>query len=118
MPRQRRGGWGAVCGGSAFGGGAGGGGRVFEERRGPGEAAEPLRRASADEYQQRAQDLVQAFDAKDEAALQRVNAFYGRSFSLDDLWAEVWRRVYAFRQRAFNGAPQQLMLAEAQASIS
>jgi hypothetical protein len=79
---------------------------------------EPLRRASADEYQQRAEDLVQAFDAKDAAALDRVNAFYGRSFSFDDLWAEVWRRVYAFRQRAFNGAPQQLTLPEAQALIA
>ena len=81
-------------------------------------AAESLRRASADEYQQRAEDLVQAFDAKDEAALQRVNRFYGRSFSFDDLWAEVWRRVYAFRQRAFNGAPQQLELPEAQDLIA
>jgi hypothetical protein len=81
-------------------------------------ASEPLRRANAAEYQQRAEDLVRAFDAKDNAALQRVNAFYGRSFSFDDLWAEIWRRVYAFRQRAFNGTPQQLALAEAQSLIA
>ena len=36
--------------------------------------------------------------------LQRLNAHYHRTFTFDDLWAEIWRRVYAFRQRAFKGA--------------
>jgi hypothetical protein len=50
-------------------------------------------------YEQLAQDYVLAFDAKDAAALQRVNTHYTRSFTFDDLFSEIWRRVYAFRQR-------------------
>ena len=38
--------------------------------------------------------------ALDEDSLARLNAHYQRSFTFDDLWAEVWRRVYAFRQRS------------------
>jgi hypothetical protein len=65
-----------------------------------------------------AADLVLAFNHRDEAALQRLNAHYGRSFTFDDLWAEVWRRVYAFRQRAFGGSKQELQLAEAQMLVA
>ena len=67
----------------------------------------------AREYEAAAIDLVAAFDAHDGGALQRLNSYYGRDFTHDDLWAEVWRRVYAFRQRAFSGSPQQLKLEEA-----
>jgi hypothetical protein len=51
-------------------------------------------------YEALADDFVRAFDHRDEPALGRVNAHYHRSFTFDDLWAEVWRRVYAFRQRS------------------
>ena len=60
----------------------------------------PLRAKSAREYEQLAADMVLAYDARDDDALQRLNDGYGRSFTHDDLWAEVWRRVYAVRQRS------------------
>src|SRR5436190_1775372 len=69
---------------------------------------------TAEDYGLLANDLVLAFDAHDEAALQRVNAHYQRSFTFDDLWAEIWRRVYSFRQRAFRQPNQSLHLDEAQ----
>ena len=52
-----------------------------------------------EEYEQLAQDYVLAYDAQDAAALQRMNAHYSRAFTFDDLFSEIWRRVYAFRQR-------------------
>ena len=67
-----------------------------------------------DEYEALAQDYVQAFNAHDAAALERLNSYYGRSFTFDDLWAEIWRRMYSFRQRAFKQPNQQLHLEEAQ----
>ena len=72
-------------------------------------AARPPRRTSA-----LAQDFVLAFDAHDEAALQRLNAHYERAFTFDDLWAEIWRRVYAFRQRSSRVPKNYLPLEEAQ----
>src|SRR6188768_1045191 len=51
-------------------------------------------------YERLAQDYVQAFDAQDATALQRMNAHYNRTFTSDDLFSEIWRRVYAFRQRS------------------
>jgi hypothetical protein len=84
--------------------------------------AEPSRDAAlgrtADEYDRLASDLVTAFDEKDPAALQRVNERYRRGFSFDDLWAEVWRRVYAFRQRSSRVAKNYLQLTEAQTIIA
>jgi hypothetical protein len=72
-----------------------------------------------DEYQALAADLVLAFGSHDEAALRRLNERYRRSFTFEDLWAEIWRRVYSFRQRAFKStAPQVLQLEEAQAVIA
>ena len=65
-----------------------------------------------------AHDFVQAFDARDEAALQRLNTHYRRSFTFDDLAAEVWRRVYAHRQRSFRGEPNRLLLTEAQTLVA
>ena len=64
------------------------------------------------EYQQAAQDFVRAYDG-DASALQRLNRHYLRSFTREDLEAEIWRRVYAFRQRAFKGSENHLDLAEA-----
>ena len=84
--------------------------------RGDG-ATPPLR--GIDEYERVARDFVQAFDSRDEAALQRLNEHYGRAFTFDDLWAEVWRRVYAFRQRAFkDGSKQYLTVEEARTVLA
>ena len=51
-------------------------------------------------YERLAHDYVQAFDAQDATALERLNAHYTRTFTFDDLFSEIWRRVYAFRQRS------------------
>src|SRR5262245_56232284 len=64
-------------------------------------------------YDRAAQDFLNAYEG-DAAALQRLNEHYRRAFNLEDLNAEIWRRVYAFRQRAFKGTKNYLQLAEAQ----
>ncbi len=51
-------------------------------------------------YERAARDFVQSYHG-DAAALERLNRHYGRSFTLADLKAEIWRRDYAYRQRAF-----------------
>jgi hypothetical protein len=73
---------------------------------------------TAEEYDRLAHDLVLAFDAQDQSALGRVNAHYQRAFTFDDWWAEVWRRVYAFRQRRSKVPKNYLQLAEAQMLIA
>lgn len=83
-----------------------------------GLAATPTRKHSAHDYARLAGDLVAAFDARDEAALQRLNQHYARAFTFDDLWAEIWRRVYAFRQRSSRVRNNYLQLAEAQLLIA
>jgi hypothetical protein len=55
------------------------------------------------DYERLAEDVMLAFNERDEAALQRVNDHYHRTFTFDDLCAEVWRRVYSFRQRTCGG---------------
>jgi hypothetical protein len=50
-------------------------------------------------YEQAAHDFVATYQG-DAAALERLNRHYGRSFTLDDLKAEIWRRDYAYRQRS------------------
>ncbi len=62
--------------------------------------------------------MLLAFESRDEAALDRLNRHYERSFTFDDLWAEVWRRVYAFRQRSFKGPKNYLLLDEARGIIA
>jgi hypothetical protein len=79
-------------------------------------AARPMLTAEA--YDRLAHDFVVAFDARDEDALERLNAHYGRSFTFDDLWAEVWRRVYAFRQRSSKVPRNYVQLEEAQMLIA
>ena len=74
--------------------------------------------ATAEEYERLANDLVLAHDSQDQAALERLNANYHRSFTFDDLWAEIWRRVYAFRQRSSRVPKNYLQLAEAQTFIA
>jgi hypothetical protein len=73
---------------------------------------------TAGEYDRLAADLTAAFNTKDDAALERLNASYQRMFTFEDLWAEIWRRVYSFRQRAFRGSDHSLHLAEAQTVIA
>lgn len=73
---------------------------------------------SANGYDQLATDFVQAFNASDETALCRLNAHYERSFSHDDLRAELWRRVYAYRQRAFRTGERAIRLDEARMVIA
>jgi ankyrin repeat protein len=77
----------------------------------------PSRTRPAGEYQNLAQDFVNAFE-RDAAALQRLNEHYGRSFSFEDVRAEIWRRVYAFRERSFKIPKNFLQLSEAQTIIA
>ncbi len=81
-------------------------------------ASAPSGVRTAEEYERLAHDFVLAFDSHDEDALRRLNAHYQRAFTFEDLWAEVWRRVYAFRQRAFKGSKQYVQLMEAQTVIA
>ena len=55
---------------------------------------------------------------RDAAALQRLNEYYARSFSFEDVRAEIWRRVYAFRQRSSRVPKNYLQLSEAQMMIA
>jgi hypothetical protein len=68
--------------------------------------AAPPRAHSVEDYERLASDFVLAFDAPDDAALKRLNDHYGRMSTFDDVWAEVWRRVYSFRHRAFKRGTQ------------
>lgn len=80
-------------------------------------APTPAKRSARD-YEQAAQDFVNGYKG-DEAALERLNRHYVRSFSLMDLKAEIWRRVYAFRQRSFKlGHGNYLALEEAQIVVA
>ena len=63
-------------------------------------------------YDALAQDYVLAF-GRDEAALARLNRHYERDFTFDDLWGEIWRRDYAFRQRSSRVPANCLPLEEA-----
>jgi hypothetical protein len=79
-------------------------------------APDPL--LTADAYDRLAHDFVRAFNSRDDAALQRLNEHYRRTFTFDDLWAEIWRRLYPFRQRAFRGGAQEIHLDEAQVLVA
>jgi hypothetical protein len=90
---------------------------VFAEGASQIEPADPL--LPADACERLARDYLRAFNARDDAALRRLNDHYRRAFTFDDLWAEIWRRVYSFRQRAFKGAsPAELRLDEAQGLVA
>ncbi len=73
---------------------------------------------TVEEYERVANDLVLAHDSRDEEALQRLNQHYRRSFTFDDVSAEIWRRVYAFRQRSSRVPQNYLEPAEAQILIA
>ena len=71
------------------------------------------------EYERLADDFVLAFNARDEAALQRLNNHYRRTFTFDDLRAEIWRGLYSFRQRTAGGTKEaSLERTEAQTLIA
>lgn len=89
---------------------------AFLESVGADPRAKP-RVGTSEEYQQTARDFVSAYEGH-ESALQRLNRHYERSFTFDDLKAEIWRRVYAFRQRAFREPKNYLKLEEAQVVIA
>jgi hypothetical protein len=57
------------------------------------------RSRTCEAYEQAARDFVDGYKG-DDAALERLNRHYSRSFSIDDLKAEIWRRDYAYRQRS------------------
>ena len=67
--------------------------------------------------QQAARDFVDAYNG-DAGALERLNRHYGRSFSIDDVKAEIWRRDYAYRQRSFKGPQIYFPIEEAQIIIA
>jgi ankyrin repeat protein len=64
-----------------------------------------------------AEDFVKAYDG-DATALERLNAHYKRTFRHADLKAEIWRRVYAFRQRSSKVEKNFLKLDEAQTVVA
>ena len=86
---------------------------VASRRAQPAEDRDARPLLAADAYDALSHDYVQAFNARDQAALDRLNRHYGRTFTFDDLWAEIWRRVYSFRQRAFRSDNKSLQLEEA-----
>ncbi len=69
------------------------------------------------ESEQAAKDFVNAWEG-DSAALERLNRYYQRTFSFEDVKAEAWRRVYALRQRAFRIPKTYLLLDEAQLVVA
>lgn len=78
----------------------------------------PWSSLTADGYEQLARDVVLAMDSRDEAALRRLNAHYERAFTFEDLWAEIWRRDYAFRQRSSRVPKNYLPIDEARILIA
>jgi hypothetical protein len=78
----------------------------------------PWSTLNAEGYEQLARDLVLAFDSRDESALQRLNAHYERAYTFDDLWAEIWRRDHAFRQRSSRVPKNYLHIDEARMLIA
>ncbi|MBI4474483.1 MAG: ankyrin repeat domain-containing protein, partial [Acidobacteria bacterium] len=73
-------------------------------RRGLHRAAARLETASqrpsgdVAKYERLAEDMVTAYATGDAAAMQRINEHYGRSSTVDDLRATVWRLMYKVRQ--------------------
>jgi hypothetical protein len=74
--------------------------------------------ATVADYEQLAADFVLALDSRDQPALDRLNRHYARSFTFDDLFAEIWRRNYAFRQRSSRVPKNYLALPEAKIIVA
>jgi hypothetical protein len=73
---------------------------------------------TSDAYEQLANAYVVAFNERDAAALDRLNTAYRRTFSFEDLAAEIWRRNYAFRQRSSRVRENDLPLDEARLLVA
>ena len=78
------------------------------------EAAPAL--ADVAKYEILADDIVAAYATANEAAMQRINEHYGRTSTVDDLRATVWRLVYKVRQAG--GAAHAFGPAEAREMIA
>ena len=65
-----------------------------------------------------ANDIVLAFNTRDEEALRRLNERRGTAFTFDDLGALIWRAVYAFRERSSRGDGIYLLIGEARAIVA
>jgi hypothetical protein len=63
-------------------------------------------------------NLLLAFNDKDAAALERLNAVRGTAFTYDDITALIWGRVYAYRQRRGRGAEPYLLPDEARTLVA
>ena len=68
-------------------------------------------------HEQAARDFVASYDG-DAAALGRLNDYYRRQFTFEDVRAELWRRVYAFRQRSSRVPKNFLLLDEARTILA
>ena len=79
---------------------------------GPTDAPAAPPRGSPEYHESLAGDLVIAYESGDAAAVQRLNAHYERTFTWDDVRAEVWHSVYKVRQA--KGRPGCFALADAQ----
>lgn len=55
---------------------------------------------------------------RDTEALARLNEHYGRAFTFEDVRAEIWRRVYAFRERSSRTPQNFLDLSEARRMVA
>jgi hypothetical protein len=84
----------------------------------PIELPPPLPLATSGTYEGLVSDWVLAYDSRDDAALARLNAHYRRSFSFDDFVAQIWDRVYAFRQRSSRVPKNYLQPGEAQLIVA
>src|SRR5262245_53928482 len=73
---------------------------------------------SRERYDRLANDVILAFNTRDLDALQRLNTFYGRPFTFEDLYSEIWRRLYSYRQRAFSKRDEPLLESEAQIVVA
>jgi hypothetical protein len=69
-------------------------------------------------YDRMVGDLLLAFNEQDAAALARLNAIRGTSFTYDDVAALIWGRVYAYRQRRNRGAEPYLLPDEARTLVA
>lgn len=72
--------------------------------------------AGAAQYERLAADMVSVYATGDAHALQRINEHYGRSSTVDDLRATVWRLMYKVRQA--KGAAHAFGMPEAQELIA
>lgn len=82
-----------------------------------GAVQEAARGRTIEAFEQASRDFVDAYKG-DREALERFNRHYGREFTLEDLKAEIWRRDYAYRQRAFRVEENHFPLEEARLLIA